>query len=213
MILFLNSFWNPFSPFFSTVVWGKTYQNLLSWIPDSSIAFLQSSDCYSQWSKRTPLFLRLSWLNLSPHLLLQQALSIMCKDWSGILFHSTQSLLWSSLCHLHHHLLWFLAVFFAPIKFFVFLAVSKCLILLEVEVLIAQSCPTLCNPMDCSTPGSSFHGVLQARILEWVAIPFSRGSSQSRDRTMVSCTAGGFFTIWATREAPLILLGLCICSI
>ena len=55
--------------------------------------------------------------------------------------------------------------------------------------------------MDCSPPGSSVHGVLQARILEWVAIPFSRGSSQPRDRTQVSCIAGGFFTSWATREA------------
>ena len=61
-------------------------------------------------------------------------------------------------------------------------------------VLVAQSCPTLCSPMDCSPPGSSVHGILQVRILEWVAIPFSRGSSQPRDRTWVSCIAGGFFT-------------------
>ena len=51
-------------------------------------------------------------------------------------------------------------------------------------------------------PGFSVHGILQARILEWVAIPFSRGSYQPRDQTQVSCTAGRFFTIWATREAP-----------
>ena len=50
-------------------------------------------------------------------------------------------------------------------------------------VLVAQSCPTLCDPMDCCLPGSSVHGILPARILEWVAIPFSRGSSQPRDRT------------------------------
>ena len=62
-------------------------------------------------------------------------------------------------------------------------------------VKVAQSCLTLCNPMDYTV-----HGVLQARILEWVAIPFSRGSSQSRDRTQLSCIAGGFFTSWATRE-------------
>ena len=49
-----------------------------------------------------------------------------------------------------------------------------------------QSCPTLCNPMDCSPPGSSVHGILQARILEWVAMPSSRGSSQPRDWTHVS---------------------------
>ena len=51
---------------------------------------------------------------------------------------------------------------------------------------VAQSCPTLCDPMDCSTPGSSVHGILQARILEWVAISFFRGSSRPRDRTQVS---------------------------
>ena len=54
--------------------------------------------------------------------------------------------------------------------------------------------------MDCSPPGSSVHEIFQARIQEWVAISFSRGSSQPRDRTWVSCTAGRFFTDWATRE-------------
>ena len=68
-------------------------------------------------------------------------------------------------------------------------------------VLVAQSCPTLCDPMDCSPPGSSVHGILQARILEWTAISFSRGSSQPRDQTWVSCIAGRFFTIWVTRGA------------
>ena len=66
---------------------------------------------------------------------------------------------------------------------------------------VAQSCPTLCNPMDCSPPGSSIHGILQARILEWVAISFSRGSSQPRDQTQVSCVAGRRFNLWVTREA------------
>ena len=70
----------------------------------------------------------------------------------------------------------------------------------KVKVLVAQSCPTLCDPMDCSPLGSSVHGILQARILEWIAIPFSRGSSWPRDRTQVSRTAGGFFTSWSTRE-------------
>ena len=69
------------------------------------------------------------------------------------------------------------------------------------SVLFAQSCPTLCDPIDCSPPGSSVHGTLQARILEWIAIPFSRGSSWPRDQTWVSCIADGFFTIWATRGA------------
>ena len=58
------------------------------------------------------------------------------------------------------------------------------------------------DPMDCSLPGSSVHGILQARILEWVAMLFSTGSSQPRDQTQVSCIAGRFFIVWATREAP-----------
>ena len=61
---------------------------------------------------------------------------------------------------------------------------------------VAQLCPTLCNHL-----GYTVHGVLQARILEWVSVPFSRGSSQPRDQTKVSHIAGGFFTILATREA------------
>ena len=56
-------------------------------------------------------------------------------------------------------------------------------------------------PMDCSQPGLSVHGILQARILDWVAIPFFRKSFQPRDRTLVSHIAGRFFTLWATREA------------
>ena len=67
--------------------------------------------------------------------------------------------------------------------------------------LVAQSCPTLWDPMDCSSPRSSDYGILQAGILEWVAVPFSSGSSQPRDRTQVSHTGGGFFIVWATREA------------
>ena len=62
-------------------------------------------------------------------------------------------------------------------------------------VLVAQSCSTLCSPMDHSPPGSSVHGLLQARILEWVAISFSRRSSQLRDQTCSSCIAGKFFTV------------------
>ena len=59
----------------------------------------------------------------------------------------------------------------------------------------AQSCPTLCYPMDCSPPDSSVHGILQARVLERVAISFSRGSSQPRDRTWVSHVAGRRFSL------------------
>ena len=60
---------------------------------------------------------------------------------------------------------------------------------IKVKVEVAQSCPALCDPMDCTA-----HGILQARILEWVAFPYSRGSSQPRDRTQASHTAGEFFT-------------------
>ena len=70
----------------------------------------------------------------------------------------------------------------------------------EVKVLVTQSCPTLCDPMDCSPPGSYVYRILQTRILEWVAISFSRGSSWPRDRTQVSHTAGRLFTNWATRQ-------------
>ena len=68
---------------------------------------------------------------------------------------------------------------------------------LDKNGLVAQSCLTVCNPMDCSPPGSSVHGILQTRILEWVAIPFSRGCSWLRSRTLFSCIVGRFFTIWA----------------
>ena len=64
------------------------------------------------------------------------------------------------------------------------------------KVKVAQLCPTVCDPMDYTV-----HGILQDRILEWVAFPFSRESSQPRDRTQVSHFAGRFFTSWATREA------------
>ena len=66
---------------------------------------------------------------------------------------------------------------------------------------VAQSCPTLCDPMDCSLPGFSDHGIFQTRVLEWVAISFSRGSSRPRNRTQVSHIVGRSFTLWATREA------------
>ena len=68
------------------------------------------------------------------------------------------------------------------------------------------SCPVMSDslqPMDCSLPGSSVYEILHARILEWVAIPFSRRSSWSRDQTQVSCTASRFLTIWATGGAPM----------
>ena len=69
---------------------------------------------------------------------------------------------------------------------------------MKVQVLIAQSCLTLFKPTECSQSGSSVYGIFQARILEWVAFPFSRESSRPRAQTQVSCIAGRFFTIWAT---------------
>ena len=75
------------------------------------------------------------------------------------------------------------------------------ILLFEKKMLVAQSCSILCNLTDCSPPGSSVYGLLQARLPEWVARCFFRASSQPRDQTWVSCTAGRFFTIWATREA------------
>ena len=86
-----------------------------------------------------------------------------------------------------------------------------------VHVLVTQSCPTLCNPINWSPPGSSIHGILQARVLEWVAISFSRESSKPRDQTRVSQIPGRCFNLWATREAPfnqyIYCLIFCICNI
>ena len=72
---------------------------------------------------------------------------------------------------------------------------------LKNESEVAQLYPTLCDPMDCSLPGFSIHGIFQARVLEWGAISFSRGSSHSRDRTQVSRIVGRCSTLWASREA------------
>ena len=72
----------------------------------------------------------------------------------------------------------------------------------ESESEVAQSYPTLCDSVDCSLPGSSLHGFFQARILEWVAISFSRRSSWPRDWTQVSRIIGMRFPVWATREVP-----------
>ena len=81
---------------------------------------------------------------------------------------------------------------------------------------VRQSCPTLCDPVDCSPPGSCAHGILQARILEWVAIFFSRGSSWPRDWTHVSCIADGSFTPeppgspWCVQRKYLLIFYGCI---
>ena len=78
-------------------------------------------------------------------------------------------------------------------------------LILKVKLLDAQSCPTRHDRMDCSPPDSSVHGILPTRLLEWVAIPFSRGSSWPKDQTQVSYIEDRFFPIWAIREALLIL--------
>ena len=72
---------------------------------------------------------------------------------------------------------------------------------MKAKVLVAQSCLTLRDPMDCIPPGSSVHGILQTKILEWVATPFSRGSPRPRDQTQVSRIVGRFFTFWPSGEA------------
>ena len=77
------------------------------------------------------------------------------------------------------------------------------------QALVAQSSLTFCNRMDCSLPGSSVHGILQARVLEWVAISFSRGSSQPRDQTHVSCT--GRWILVGHPGSPHV--HLCCCSV
>ena len=74
------------------------------------------------------------------------------------------------------------------------------------SMLVVQSCLTLQDPIDCSPWGSSVHGILQARILEWVTISSSKGSSQPKDGTQASCIAGRLFTVWATKEVTRHLL-------
>ena len=70
-------------------------------------------------------------------------------------------------------------------------------------VLVAQSCPTLCDPMECSPPGCSVHGILHVILLEWVIISFAKETSWPRDRTQVSCIGDRFFTVSTTRESYL----------
>ena len=84
-------------------------------------------------------------------------------------------------------------------------ATSNLFLMSNSENEVAQSCPTLWDPMDCSLPGFFVHGIFQARVLEWVAISFSRGSSCPRDQTQASCIAGRCFTLWATREAQIMV--------
>ena len=82
---------------------------------------------------------------------------------------------------------------------------------LRLYISVSWSVMSDCDPMDYSLPGSSVHGILQARILEWVAILFSREILEFRDWSWVSCIAGRFFTIRATREAPYMCLCMYVC--
>ena len=82
-----------------------------------------------------------------------------------------------------------------------FALILCCFFYLEIVKVKSLSHVWLCDPMDCSPPGSSIHGILKARVLEWIAISFSRGSSWPRDPTRVSCIAGRHFTVWASRES------------
>ena len=94
---------------------------------------------------------------------------------------------------------------------FSFLSVPSSFLSLCVGVLclVTQLCPTLRDPLDCSLPSSSVHGIFSGKNTEWIAISFSRGSSRLRDRTRVSyvsCIAGRFYTIWAIRETHYFLI-------
>ena len=93
------------------------------------------------------------------------------------------------------------AVLWAPLRLLTSRSITINLCPFESKSEVTQSCPTLCDPKDYSLPGSSVHGIFQARVLEWVATAFSRGSSQPRDRTWVSCIVGRLFTIWALRKS------------
>ena len=108
-------------------------------------------------------------------------------------------------CHEH-----FMCKVLGEHKFSILLAIYLVELLdLTVCAQSLQSCPTLCDPMDCSLLGSSVHVILQARILEWVAMPSFRRPSQHRDQTLISCVsciAGGFFTT----EPPWNLVALCL---
>ena len=127
-------------------------------------------------------------LDLSPRLAFPPSLQPSGSGNRGLEFYSFSSISSPSCDYIFLiHLLWTHKCLSAPIT------------LLKMKV--AQSCPTLCNPTDYK-----IHGILQARILEWVAIPFSRVSSHLRDWSQVSLIAGGFFTSWSIREARLRLL-------
>ena len=123
-------------------------------------------------------------------------LFVLVPCWKGYLFFTKLPLhlCWKSVVHILVGL--FLKSLNSLIELFVYLDVPFLItVTLKVKVKVSQSCPTLCDPMDYMV-----HGILQARILNWVALPFSRGSSHPRDETQVSRIASRFSTRWATRE-------------
>ena len=118
----------------------------------------------------------------------------------ALLVHANSLLFWKDV--LHDSTYW---IFCAPFdKFCLFLTLACILFCLFVSCSVWLSCSVsqvwLCHPMDCDPPGSSVHGILQARIQEWVALSFSRGSFRPRGWTHVSHIAGRLFTIWATER-------------
>ena len=116
---------------------------------------------------------------------------IPCNGVPGFLFFH---ILASTYFYQDASLLKFLILIIPSFKMFIILYMCVCL--------VAQSCPILCEFMYCSQPGSSVHGILQARILEWVAIPFSKGSSPPRDQMRISCIADGFFIVRSHEGSP-----------
>ena len=96
---------------------------------------------------------------------------------------------------------WLVALSIFPCTCWPFVCLWESVISGSLCALVMQSCPTLCNPTDCSPPSSSAHGILQARILKWTAIPFSRGSCRPRDQALFSCVVGTFFAMWATGKS------------
>ena len=101
--------------------------------------------------------------------------------------------------HARTHL--FLYIFMYICRYPWYITIISVYMCVCVCVLVIQLCPVLCDRTDYSPPGSSVLGIFQARILGWITIPFSKGSSQPRDQTWVSCITGKLFTDWVTREA------------
>ena len=113
----------------------------------------------------------------------------------GIILKRREISLWTKFCVAK-------ATIFPVVMYGCEICTLKTAVKVKSESEVAQSCLSLWDPMDCSLPGSSINGVFQARILEWVAISFSRGSSWLRDLTLVSCTACRLSTIWVNGWAP-----------